>query len=340
MSINSDIFQNFWSPNYLKEFKKTFNEINFEGSSRLCSQIADNFNKKHEIIEDQSRKRGLFMLLFCIVALIVIGFETDLDSKKLAVAFYVSASLILLVLLTSKWLICKWKGVVISVVLITIISILGYTYADLLFPYAENLRKIYEVRRFILVVILLSPIIFQLIKNWLYSSVFSGYLKSQIKSEYKIYQDALKGAEEKNKSGVNPSYYAAYCDSLFNGEEDGNITAMTNVFSSRITSFCSPGTFRLLIEWIKYRFCKKKNAQVVHEIDCKIEDKSSTAVSFFMTSSSPSLTPAIDFSTQYGKFKEIKSKSNLSLRKFCKQENLDYEDMVAWLKVFKPGKTT
>ena len=329
MTINNDFCSKFWTPDNTEGFKKALTNYQFDGSSSVFDGMVKDFNTRYVFVESLSHKKGAVMLILCIIALVILGFEESLDNKALAISFYLVAVLSFILLVFPKLFIQRWERVIISMIVIGAISLLGYNYSENLLPHFESFKWIYHKRKVILVLFLIWPIIYQLFINWLHSNVYLSYLDDTVKREFTRYQKSKQGIHENNRDMVAPEYFEAYGTAHINNDGQDSENTLTEVLRTRLTERTNP-SYCILIKWEIYKILHKlKRSKHLSDTPQNIVRQS---ISDYVGAGA---TACLDFSKEYEKFNKMKKAgSTKKLKDFCKAENINFKDMCAWLRVF------
>lgn len=337
MTLNNDICRRFWTPNYTNKFRDTLESYNFEGSSKFFDGIVHEVEIHHNHIEDLSQKKGAIMLVLCILALIVIGFEEGLDKRGLAISFYIGSALSIISLLFSNFFLKKWRGVICSISGILLFSFLGYSFSAELIPYVQGLKPLYYIRRIVLVIFILIPIIYQLFINWLHSSIYIQHLNIIFSKEYDDYSKAKRGLANQNDDLVSPDYLQAIGSSQIRKDEKDSVNVLCDVLKNRLSGNTTPSHHTLMICWIKYLIAGNHR----NKTESKILNQPSTQQISVVVNATEAATPkpTLDFTAEFKRYNnQKKSNHRLNLKTFCKNERINFKDMTAWLRVYEKKK--
>ena len=74
MSLDNTFCKDFWTPDYNKDIERIFNKYPFK-DSLIYKNLLDSTVSIAVRVQNSSRKKGGFMLAFCIFLLIYIGLE-------------------------------------------------------------------------------------------------------------------------------------------------------------------------------------------------------------------------------------------------------------------------
>ena len=240
--IDGAFFRRFWSPDYYKLVTNIIGQYKFQQSQTLKDKLNHAIKEHAKKIEDHAVKRGVLMLLFCLFFLIFNAFETEypteLDKVREWLPLWMSSVYITTIILMSGFSMKRWWWVIShAAIFITIYVSLrntGIVNEDFIqyFGWVTWL-KIY------LVVFLLSPIIYQLYINWLYSRAYVQHLISTLNDEYERYLKTSKAINDRDKTLVDGCYNKVFSDSYFdNSGQDVVITKFNQAVLDRLISAC------------------------------------------------------------------------------------------------------
>lgn len=342
MCLNNDIFKRFWTPDHYSKIKAVIGSYNFQSSSNQFEKLLSDIRSLSKRIDSISRKKGAFMLGVCVLLLIFIGFEEE-NSQELYEPLVYGCLCSFIILGLQKIIFKKWKYVVFSMILLIVIYFISFSclpcwydnqFYRLVFDYLIDHKKI------LIIILVLFPILHQLTINWLYSSVYRGYLKDRIHDEYEKYDNSKKGIEQRRKDLIDKEYLQAWNDEYFNnGGLDWSLTIFNQVLNRRLIQAVTPSVYilcwSLLKHWCTYKIpamLKKKNKKI---------DSSNSGVEIPAEYIHPQYSQVLDFTVEYNNFLRWRTTCGEpypSLKLFCDQNNIKYKDMVAWVKVNKPSR--
>lgn len=344
MAVNNDFCSNFWTPKYYQEMELLLKTYDFSGSSSIHDKLMADIKAKYEMVQKYAHFRGFVLLTLCICYLIFMGYETEENSK--AVNHYVpllySTVLVGITILFSGKILVKWKHAVLTVFIyfsVYLILKVGNWSAIADFPLSTFL---FEVKSFLLVLIVILPIIYQIFIYWLHSSIYKGYLKYHVALEYNRFKKSMEGIKTRDKSKVDKIYMDAWTDAVFASNEDPTLTSFYKVLNKQLANIASPSYRDLLYSWLSFHWNKiqcenNKNGDIQTVANVVIQNLSQQNLSVQAEST---YSETLDFSEEYKlycKWKKTVGK-NGNVKAFCISHGLTYKDMVAWLRVNKPEK--
>lgn len=194
ISLDDILFGKFWMPDYKKKARKQLKGI---GLPPLAEKTTISNTVELAKIEDMlSRRRGALMLGLCIILLVIAGFE----GLYLPVAGSVFCSFSLLLLMAIIGISYVFDGVFLKcwrhVCIMLIVGALFYSLV--LFVAARNSGHLClygmdcfwlsTVTKSLVILMLLLPILWQLFRNWMYSTYYLEYVSSEAKKSLKEYE--------------------------------------------------------------------------------------------------------------------------------------------------------
>lgn len=342
MCLDNQICRNFWTPDYFESMKTILEGYDFEGSSNLFNKLQEEINNIYGRVSNLSQKKGGFMLGFCVWLLILIGWEDEIKEELWGyIPFLLSCFYVFVIVFFPKSFLYKWKFVVLTLLGLFATFVISYIYANQIYLWPSPLTSILlDLKYFVFIIVLLLPILHQLWVNWIYSSVYKGYLKEPVKLEYDKYKRSKEGIERRKKDMIDSEYLEAWNDQYFNNEgSDQSITIFNRVLYNRLLKIASPNIWILCWSWLKHWGIKiykalRKNADVSIggvEISLNISNDIFSVI--------PKERVKLDFSEEYKEYCQWKNnrKCKKSIKDFCIEKSINAKDMIAWLRVNKPS---
>ena len=338
MAVNNDFCSNFWTPKYYKEMDSLLKEYNFSGSSSIHDSLMDKIKHKYENVQNRAHYRGFIVLMLCIFYLIFMGYEDE--TNRMSVGHYVpilsNTILVGFTLIFSRQILRNWRRTIFYVL---VYMFFKCVHLDVLETHVIAIA-IFKYKSLLLIAIILLPIIHQLYIYWLYSSVYKGYLKHHVSEEYKRYKESMLGIKTKDKSKVDEIYMKAWSDAMFISNEDPTYTTFYQVLTKQLLCIASPTQWQLLKSWIKYHmkriFSKEKEGSqsVMNETNTNNEKVLDNPLGQYECKDKKTL----DFTNEYNRYTRWKKKvgKNNSLKIFCTENNINYKDMTAWIRINRP----
>lgn len=167
MILDTQITRNFWTPNIQRAITDVVISLKDPQKQELFSEI---ISRTQEGIKLSSQKKGTYMVISCVFLLIYCGFETSM-SDELLIWLIPNIG----ILLFGKWFLRKWKYIVF--IHIFLASLFMFAAFNIFPAYLSDfvIPSIYLSG--VIVIFLLCPILWHLFYNWIYSSVYVGYLR-------------------------------------------------------------------------------------------------------------------------------------------------------------------
>lgn len=329
--IDGAFFRRFWSPDYYNLVKEIIGQYKFQQSQTLKDKLDDAIKEHAKKIEDHSVKRGVFMLLFCIFFLVYNAFELDCNSSvditNEWLSLYASTAYVIAIMLMSGFSMKKWRWIVTHSVMFVTIYVITSNFNIVDEHNIHYFRWVAWLKIF-LVVILLSPIVYQLYINWLYSQAYVQHLISTLNDEYEKYLKTSKAINDKDKNLADECYTKVFADSYFdNTGQDIVITNFNQAVLERLITACRPPVPLVLIKkWISIKY-NKNNIEVIRKMESKFQFSNEVVIPKKKQEKKVEVNPQYDqLILEYAKFPGV------SLAKFCKGQGVDLESFKEYRK--------
>ena len=190
ISLDDLLLRRFWTPDYEKTVNTEFASIKMpEIAKRPIIKTTGEYSAYEE---KRSRKRGGLMFGLTVMLLIMIGFNeyfSPLGQFGKATLLIVFLFIELIIYVFDKSCLKSWWSVLCSSILIPVI--LGITALTL--PETDSYKRLAEdsyevlvlIAKIFMVATLVLPVIWQLIRNWLYSHYYLNYIADQTRVKAK-----------------------------------------------------------------------------------------------------------------------------------------------------------
>lgn len=338
-----DLFSDFWTPNYFEKLKTALE------NNRPTNQITtiDDLIKKNRSwvkkMKDRIKRRAVLMFFTTTFLLLLVGIEaSNIENSVVIGKLYNSLILVLLVefityiLLLRKWVFSKWKFTILSIFSLLVIGVLAYFIEIPFLSYITPYHK--WIVPFVLSLITI-PIIWQLFVSWLFSSAYSGYIRSKLLKEWDMY-DAAKKAIEEGKRELMPREYeeallGGICSRASTSPSDICVQHFYDRFEERLQDLCKPPQAYVMIwSWFCY-----KTVSVYNSLKNCVHRKSKNSVSDVFSDIRPlpivkDGTISINYSREYAEYQMEKAKNKkLTLKVFCNDYGYNRHEMITWLRL-------
>lgn len=338
-----DLFLDFWTPNY---FEKLKNALKMNNPDNLTPSIEELIKKNEywaQKTKDKIKRRAVMMFFTVTFLLLVVGVESsNIDNSQIIGKLYNSIILVLLVefviyifFLRNK-VFSKWKYTILSIFSLLVIGVLSYFVEIPLLSYVDRYHK--WIVPFVLILITM-PVIWQLFVSWLFSSAYSGYIKSKLSKEWDMYADAKKAIEEGKRELMPREYEEALlggiCSRTSTSPSDICVQYFYDRFEERLQYLCRPPKAYVLIgSW----FCYKKHViwHSIKKVLAKKTKKDNVNDVFSNIDVLPVVkdgTVSINYSKEYAEYQMEKAKcKKMKLKEFCDNHGYNQHEMIAWLR--------
>ena len=243
ISLDDLLLRRFWTPDYEKTVNTEFAKIKMPDIAKR--PIIKTTGEYSAYEEKRSRKRGGLMFGLTVMLLIMIGFNEylfPLGQFGKAIMLIVFLFTELIIYIFDKSCLKSWWSVLFSSILIP--AILGITALTL--PETDHYKQLAEdnygvlvlIAKIFMVATLVLPVIWQLIRNWLYSRYYLNYIVEQTWVKAKEYDTALRCDPKRgNKiADVALPYHDAVLEAVAAGDGDRVITPFLKVLESELKS--------------------------------------------------------------------------------------------------------
>ena len=273
LAIDIQFFQRFWSQAYYHTVTQIVKEYGFCNSSKHQNAFEIHIKENADLLEKNSRKRGVFMFLFCLILLIYSAFEESED--YLHISFFSIFSL--LIVPFCHYLLKKWNYIILLLLVLLFILIIPYqTSLEGYIPIIKNLSNV-TFTKTIIIVTLIYPITWQLFSNWLYSIIYQKYLVEILNKEADDYQAAFKAISSGKRELLPDTYESTIVSIHFQDDNSADmpITELNKTLDNRLKEACKQPHFMTLIRYIR----KKANEiKPIKDDDLLVKDINNSVV--------------------------------------------------------------
>lgn len=194
LSFDNILFRGLWSMKYvppiLNEITKLVNNKSLE------TEIKEKIKSNANLIEKQSRNRGIFVLIYCLFIMICMGIEkNECNSVAFLPIFYLKIAFVSIIVIICTFLSQIWHKRIIFTFIIWTIVIFLFIITD--FNISTTNIWIIRIQRnigYLILSIILIPLFYQLYINWLYSIKYYGLLVEKIRNEHQTYTKAMQAS--------------------------------------------------------------------------------------------------------------------------------------------------
>lgn len=270
MSLDTLFSKSFWTPDYVKKVEATLSAVGIPTTliNKLSNVISDTSDKEQR----KGSLLGILMLMYSVSLLVCIGFEPAEMSKITIIIGYNNAitfSAIMVLLCFVGLSFCKkisFKTILFFGAVLVGISIVAFILFDEMTIIHQPWREI------IVIVALLFPILIQLFRNWLYSTIYLKYMEQKVGICYRKYDEALRFNGNEITS-IDPKYQNAVHTAMrTQTSQDKRIDEFVKILEKDVSQYVSvPSVYSLLLSWAKYQWNYNKNPMHTKEQGMKKE---------------------------------------------------------------------
>ena len=264
ISLDDLLLRRFWTPDYAKKLEREFDGIVIpQIAKRPTLQRAKELSSKEDA---RSRKRGALMFSLTVILLVAIGFEPTLGIKECFQAIAYCTVLIMVVILYTldELFLRSWWAVIISVGLLLLLFIVFlfwlpcYAFYELWSSGAIN-RAVFYVKP-LMVFVLLSPILWQILRNWIYSRYYLPYIVDLVTQKANEYNKAMTiNPKQGHKiSEVAKPYLDVIGYAIAANEEDRLIKPFLDILVAELSDIKYVPLLPELV-WYSYKTYRKKH---------------------------------------------------------------------------------
>lgn len=258
------LLRRFWTIDYAQKVESKFSSIKIPPLAK--KQVTDEANKLSSEEEKRSRKRGAIMFGMSIILLIIIGFEDTFlkyGTPILSTSFSIIAVYFLIhYIWDGKLLKSWWKVLEIIIIgaLLFSICVFGAARSNQISNYINTKLAFFDLgAQILLVITLVVPILWQLFRNWLYSSYYLDYIFDLASEKAADYNIAITFDVKKIKmTKVAVDYQDIVSVDVASGNQDRQITQYLEVLQKNLSSISYIPTVDDLLKH-SLQIHKKKN---------------------------------------------------------------------------------
>lgn len=327
----------FWAPDYFLRLKQDIDQYQLTGDDVLREKLFNENSVWISQLKNRMKRKAVFMFVIIVFILVFIGMEnsivtnmdtiqlTNLYNVILAVAFITT----IVTTIFQHFLFFKWKYTIWSIVVLSCLFLLLW-YGNWDFLSYMTPLSIYAA--YIVLFLITLPIIWQLFVNWIYSSAYSGFIKSKLEHERYLYTRACSAINNSDASLMPKEYREFIAECVVSADKNRSlddicIQGFVERHMERLKKHCTqPSIWTIIFSWCHYKFRKattlfKKKVPATDTIPNTSTIQNVSNVT-------------INYSKEYADYLMEKSKRNgrYSIREFCKSNHYDCNAMIVWLK--------
>lgn len=255
-----DVLRSIWTPRYAQKVALLLDQIDIPIAKNMRTDIERHVETFTSAIKKHMKVKSIFMLVFCLILLFLVGLESHLNWLKNGVneveLVFRMSILFLLFICLGKYTFKKFSTLIYDFLIMGIIIICLYVHN---FSITDN-NFITENRVLcFMIMVLLIPILWQIFQCWVYSSLYYGYLKAKTKEEQILLTRAKQAYRIRQVAAAPVEYYGSVAADLerviLSTHEDSALVAINSCFVDRMEMICDlPWSVKLLWSDIKFHF--------------------------------------------------------------------------------------
>ena len=182
---------------------------------------------------------------------------------------------------------------------------------------------------------LLAPILWQIVKCWLYSSVYKNFLHAKLKAEGESYRQAEKAVKERNSDIAPAACKNIILNTAFKDGEvnfDKMLSELMTTTLENVKNYTSPSLLQLvgfyledtLTNMCQFRWHSKNiDEHVIPNMYRNDENHRNNEV----------VPENVNFQVEYNHYLDLKRKKQVqSLQGYCEKRDISYQLMSEWRK--------
>lgn len=342
MLLDVDTLNKLWYPaDYYKKIEDTLKTFMPEEDSKLNPTIVEKSKTNAKNRNRRMRNRALFMLAMTAILLFLIGFESSFETNALAEhetwynAVMISYLLGTIASFVSGKLFNKWNTTTIMVLLFAV-CLISQFYGNIQFPFYNTISEYYPIT---IVGLVTLPLLTDIFSRWLFSSVYSGYLRNYVQKVKNDFDLAMASLQNNDKKHIPRIYRELINDSIYTSNKqktlsDICIQGYVDIRNSKLEQISTyPNGFDIFISWITYclvRFVRWSGRIFTRRND----DVNEMPSNLINTPIDRSQDVVLNYQKEYDEYlvERSKAKGQLNIRQFCQRHRYDTASMIAWLK--------
>ena len=248
-------------PPILNEITKLVNNKSLE------TEIKEKIKSNANLIERQSRNRGIFVLIYCLIIMICMGIEkNECNNVAFLPAFYLKIAFISIIVIICTFLSQIWHKRIIYTFIIWAFIIFLSIITD--FNISTTNIWIIRIQRnigYLILSIILIPLFYQLYINWLYSIKYYGLLVENIRHEHQIYTKAMQAS---CREDVPAEYKDAITKTFFDtqstpaNQQDIKVSNILSEFKNRLLISIQLPSFYAISKFAFRTILKKEELEI------------------------------------------------------------------------------
>lgn len=344
MLLDVDTLNKLWYPaGYYKKIENTLNTVMPE-EEQLNSTIVEESKKNAAYRNRRMRSRALFMLALTAILLILLGIESSFGDNALSShepwynAVMISYLLGTLISFFGGRLFDRWNTTSIMV-LFFVVCLIVLLCANVHCQFYGSILELYPI---VIVGMVTSPLLSDIVSRWLFSSVYSGYLRNYVQKVKEDYDLAMSSLEKNDKKHIPRVYRRLINDSIYTSNNqktlsDICIQGYVDIRNRKLEQISTyPNGFDLFVSWAYYHFvCFYERIERVFRR--RKDEDNEKPLSLKNKSVDNSRDVVLNYQKEYDEFlvERSKAKHQLNIRQFCQRHGYDASSMIAWLKQSK-----
>lgn len=336
-----DLFLEFWTPNYFDNLRNALKSYNPDNQTISIEELIESNEYWVQKTKNKIKRRAVMMFCTTTFLLLVVGIESSNVGNSLllgklynSIVLVLFVEFVLYICLLRNWVFSKWKFTTLSIFSLGVIGLSAFFFEIPLLSYINPYHK--WIVPFVLS-LLTIPIVWQLFVSWLFSSAYSGYIRSKLSMESNKYNRAKRAIEEGDSEAIPKEYKKALlggiCSNTRTSPGDICMQHFYDRFGERLQDLCKPPRAYVMI----WSWCCYKLVSFFHFLKDVFSRKSKNVHSESLSVNGVSLvvedeSVSINYSKEYVEYQMEKAKNKkLTLKEFCNSHGYNRHGMITWL---------
>ena len=243
ISLDDLLLKRFWTPDYKQKMDDAFKSIGMPELAK--SQTLERASQISSIEETRSRKRGVILFSFSVLLLILIGLEdgfgfSNTNTEAIGIVFTAFLYYIVFIFdgifLKTGWRVLFYVFCTPLVVVCSGCLLMSNSPTKAFLQ--SSVGKLAFLSKVVIVLALLTPVLWQLFRNWIYTRYYLLYIVEQttIKTEEYTYAVNFDTSKGNKMTKVAKPYMDFVAETIAQKNQDRAITNYLNTFFSELSS--------------------------------------------------------------------------------------------------------
>jgi len=238
------LFRRFWSPDFYTLLDMQLKRYDLPRTTQISNWL-ESVKQQNRQFQENSRKRGtifLYASFMILTGISIVG--KDDDNLQWPILTLCCCTYLMWAFMTK--VMNRWIWLLLGLVISTILFAVSFLYN----PFDIQLTGRCDIVRLALIVVLLIPICYQILKSWLSSTALKCYYTQQLKIIHDEYNEAKYAITQQDSSKIPETYKQAFVNASFvqNNKEDVQLTNVNNRLKDQLSKLSKDISWSMLIK--------------------------------------------------------------------------------------------